>query len=103
MRYKLLGIDLDGTLLDRKGKVSADNVSALAAACEAGVLVAPCTGRAWREAKSTIAHVPGLDVGVFVGGAAVSEIATGRSLDLAVIEPHLALELVRFLAPSPEA
>ncbi|MCC7203806.1 MAG: HAD hydrolase family protein, partial [Phycisphaeraceae bacterium] len=47
--------------------------------------------------------IPALEVGVFVGGAAVCLVTDGASLDLAVIEPHLALEAVQTLFDLPEA
>ncbi|MCX5662840.1 MAG: HAD-IIB family hydrolase [Planctomycetota bacterium] len=103
MRYRMIGIDMDGTLLDRRGRVSEENRAAIAQAQAAGVVVVPCTGRAWSEASPLLRDVSGLDRGVFVGGAAVSEIATGRSLDLAVFEPHVAMELVDALFHLPEA
>jgi 5-amino-6-(5-phospho-D-ribitylamino)uracil phosphatase len=119
MRYRMLGIDLDGTLLDRRGRVSAENRHALQQAQRAGVLVAPCTGRGWVESRSAIAQLPmppasaQLETrnpkpetdspGVFVGGAAVCDLVTGRSRDLAVIEPHLALRIVHDLRDGPEA
>jgi Cof subfamily protein (haloacid dehalogenase superfamily) len=103
MRYRMIGIDLDGTLLNKRGQVSAENLAAVAAAQAAGVHVVPCTGRAWSEARAALEAVPKLDRGVFVGGAAVAHVSTGRSLDIAVIEPHLAMELVQALYDLPEA
>jgi hydroxymethylpyrimidine pyrophosphatase-like HAD family hydrolase len=109
MKYRMIGIDLDGTLLDRRGRISPANLAAIDRARHQGVLVVPCTGRAWRESRGAIqqlmdgAGMPGAAVGVFVGGAAVSELATGRSLDIAVLEPNLALEAVQLLFDGPEA
>ena len=103
MRYRMIAIDLDGTLLNRRGRVSEANASAIARAREAGVIVVPCTGRAWRESKATLDVLPMEGPGVFVTGAAVSDIQTGRSLDLSVIEPHLALRIVEHLWGLPEA
>ena len=100
-RYRLIGIDLDGTLLGHDGTVSDANLAAIAAAHEAGVTVVPCTGRAWRESQMAT-HAFG-DVGVFVTGAVVNDLQTGLSLDLAVIEPHLAMALVEQLHDLPEA
>jgi len=102
----MIGIDLDGTLFSRDGRVSEANVRALAKAREAGMLVVPCTGRAWREsgpAIAAIAPAEGREVGVFVTGAAVTDLASGRGMDLAVIEPHVALRLVGLLHDLPEA
>ena len=66
-------------------------------------MVVPCTGRAWRESRAVLAPMRGMDFGVFVTGAVVGEIPSGKSLDIAMIEPHLALELVRFMEHLPEA
>jgi len=103
MRYRLIGIDLDGTLLNSDGKVSARNRQALQIAQQAGVHVVPCTGRSWAESRMVIEQIDRIPDGVFVGGAVVSELATGRSLDIAVIEPHLILELVEHMYHLPEA
>lgn len=48
---KLLALDLDGTLLDSRGKVPAANREAIHAAEEAGVLVTIATGRRFRDAR----------------------------------------------------
>jgi len=103
MDYDLIGIDLDGTLLDGGGEVSRANRAAIARAHDAGVLIVPCTGRGWREAWPPLASVDELSWGVYVTGAMVAEIATGKSVDFAVFDPHLAHELVRFLQDEPEA
>lgn len=103
MKYRLIGIDLDGTLLNEHGTISEANRAALKAAQQAGAMVVPCTGRGWREAHMVLRDLPGVELGVFVTGAMVSEIATGRSVDFSVIEPHLALALVDHLRREPEA
>lgn len=103
MRYRMLCVDLDGTLLDPSGRVAEADAAALRRATDAGLLVVPCTGRAWRESRHVLKGLSCAEVGVFVGGAAVSDVASGSSLDLAVIEPHLALRVVHRLFDLPEA
>ncbi len=103
MHYRIIAIDLDGTLLDHQGRVSKANLNAIVRAQAAGTMVVPCTGRAWRESRAALRQLPIDGHGVFVTGAVVSETTTGRSLDIALIEPHLTLELVRFLEHLPEA
>ncbi|MFP4223096.1 MAG: HAD-IIB family hydrolase [Phycisphaeraceae bacterium] len=103
MKYRLLGLDLDGTLLDDRGRVSRANRDALARAEEAGLKVVPCTGRGWRESRDVLGDLPGLDIGVFVTGAAVVSLPEGTAVDLSIIEPHLAMEITEFLATEPEA
>jgi hypothetical protein len=57
MKYRLIGIDLDGTLLDGGGKATAENIAAIARARAAGAMVVPCTGRGWRESHAALAHL----------------------------------------------
>lgn len=103
MRYRLIGIDLDGTLLNEDGEISEPNRQAIAAAQDAGAFVVPCTGRAWHESHFVLKDVQGLSVGVFITGAVIASVATGESIDLALIEPHLALDVVELLKDEPEA
>lgn len=48
---KLLALDLDGTLLDSRGKISEANKNAIRRAEEKGVLVTIATGRRFRDAR----------------------------------------------------
>ncbi len=103
MRYRLIALDLDGTLLNPQGCISAANRRAIERAQQAGALVAPCTGRSWRESRQALRDFPNPGPGVFVTGAMVADVATGRAHDLAMVEPHVALEIVSHLADLPEA
>lgn len=103
MRYRMIAIDLDGTLLDRHNRISDENLAAIAKAQQAGATIVPCTGRGWREARVVLQALAGVELGVFVTGAVVGKVTTGESLNIAVIEPSLATELVRFLEHLPEA
>ena len=47
---KLLTLDLDGTVLDSRGRIPRENLDAIRAAEEAGVLVTIATGRRFRDA-----------------------------------------------------
>lgn len=51
MAYKLICIDMDGTLLNSQKKISKRNLSAIKKAHEAGVKVAICTGRIFTSAN----------------------------------------------------
>ena len=101
----MIAVDLDGTLLDSRGRVSDANAAALQRAHDAGALVVPCTGRGWRESHSALgvfAH-NGTAPGVFVGGALVSDFVTGEPLEIAALEPTLAMRIVEHLFDQPEA
>ncbi len=66
-------------------------------------MVVPCTGRAWHESRYLFDDIPEIRLGVFVTGACVADMATGASVDLSLIEPHLAFEIVELLKDEPDA
>lgn len=103
MRYKLIGLDLDGTLLDSSGAVPQANLKAIARAQEHGAMVVPCTGRAWRESRMVLERLAGVDRGVFVTGASICRASDGASLDMAILEPNLAYQVVQAMRTLPEA
>lgn len=105
MKYRLLAIDLDGTLLNPDARVSEANRAALQEVMEADTLVVPCTGRSWREARLALdqVHDLGLDTGIFVTGAVISEIQSGRALNSAFLDERAAKQMVEALADLPEA
>jgi len=103
MRYRLIAIDLDGTLLRDDHTISQRSLDAIAAAQDAGVLVVPCTGRGWHESHPTLKAVPGLDEGIFVSGVCTTKIATGEVVASQNIEPAVAHRAIEYLRSQPEA
>ena len=103
MNYRLLAIDLDGTLLCPEGKVSQENLGAIANAQAAGLTVVPCTGRGWREAKYILEQVPELGLGVFVTGAAITDVVDGTTQHHTAFDPQVAAELIELLKDEPQA
>lgn len=103
MRYRLIGLDLDGTLLNRQGRISPENLAAIQRAHDQGVIVVPCTGRAWQESHMAIdALIGGAEVGVFITGAMVNDLRTGKTLDVLTIENALVREIVNLIEPVGE-
>lgn len=91
--YELLAIDLDGTLLDRRGQVSAENRAALHAAHAAGLKIVLCTGRSFTETRPILDQIGlDLDATVTVGGALITDVATGRTIERREIDAALAAE-----------
>lgn len=103
MRYRLLGIDLDGTLFDSTGRLPRANIEAIRRAEAAGMVVALCTGRGWKESRSAVEALEHRGPLVLANGALISEPDTGRTLHRAVIEPHLSRPVVDHLAAMDEA
>ncbi|MEM1445124.1 MAG: HAD-IIB family hydrolase [Planctomycetota bacterium] len=106
-KYRLLGIDLDGTLLQSDQTILQEDRDAVHDALDAGVIVVPCTGRAWHESQHALHQLDGLgkglNQGVFVTGALVTDLNNGTVRDHASFEPDLLSEIVDALKDMPEA
>ena len=95
MKYRLLGIDVDGTLLGKDHRLNPEIARAIAAGRSAGLRVVLATGRSFSE---TIEIWRELDLRepfeplVLVGGALVAEGETGRTLYQRTIPLVLAAE-----------
>lgn len=83
MKYRLLALDVDGTVVGLDNVVMDETIRALAAAQAAGLRVCLATGRSfietlpiWRQLRLA----PPFEPMVLVGGALVSEPDTGRTL-----------------------
>ena len=88
LRYDILAVDLDGTLLGPDGKVSAANADAVREAREAGLEVVICTGRGLVESGYAVGAIEadkparGRDVAPIVcaGGAMLCDAKSGRTI-----------------------
>ncbi|MCE9618706.1 MAG: HAD-IIB family hydrolase [Planctomycetes bacterium] len=89
----LIAVDLDGTLLDAKGTVSARNKEALANLQAAGYEVVPATGRSWRESRRVFEAIQTQGLAITSGGSVLSDAATGTTLERSTIEADLARQL----------
>ncbi len=74
MKYKLLVVDIDGTLLGRERTISAENKEALAQARKSGVGVALSTGRAVLACRSILDQLALDGHHIFFDGALVSDL-----------------------------
>ncbi|MHC4994691.1 MAG: Cof-type HAD-IIB family hydrolase [Planctomycetota bacterium] len=97
MRYRLLAIDLDGTLLDPVGAVSDANRRAIYRATADGVLIVLCTGRGLCETKPTANLLDHHGPMILAGGALVIDPASHRTLHRATLAPSLAKEIAENL------
>ena len=76
---QLIGIDLDGTLLDSGGKLPAANRAAVQAAVDAGVHVAIVTGRSYPFARPVVEGLPA-SVSLIVSSGAVERSMSGATI-----------------------
>ena len=80
-KYKLLALDLDGTLLDPSSRVTKANARAVRLAQQAGVQIVLCTGRNLKEARVFDSQLEApADWALIANGAAVERVADGRQI-----------------------
>lgn len=79
-KYDLLAIDLDGTLLDAKGRVSDANLMAIHAARAAGIRTIICTGRGLAECRHITSAISQTDPVVVAGGSIIADPVFGHTL-----------------------
>lgn len=92
-RYRMIAIDLDGTLLSPSGEVTPRAKQSVRRALDAGLLVCFATGRNWTESKTVLEAVEHYDSAVFVGGAMVVDTKRQVVLHRMMMQPDLAREL----------
>jgi Cof subfamily protein (haloacid dehalogenase superfamily) len=96
-KYRLIAIDLDGTLLSPAGHVTPRVKRAVRKVLDAGLLVCFATGRNWTESRVVLDAVGHFATAVFVGGAMVVDTKKQVVLHRTVMQPELARELCAHL------
>ena len=95
-RYKLLLVDVDGTLVGKDGKISEENLAALRAANEAGVRVSICTGRSMLSSREQIEALGFDGFHAFYDGGFICQRDSGEVLHAGVVPPEAVKRLVEF-------
>lgn len=96
VKYRLIAIDLDGTLLSPSGEVTPRTRAAVHAALKAGLIVTFATGRNFTESIAVLDAVDHFDSAVFVGGAMVIDTKKRQTLHRTLMAPELARDLSAF-------
>ena len=97
MAYRMIAIDLDGTLLASDGSVPPRAKAAIHAALDAGLLICFATGRNWTESKSVLDTVAHHATAVFVSGAMVIDTQNEVTLHRTMMDPQLARDICGML------
>jgi hydroxymethylpyrimidine pyrophosphatase-like HAD family hydrolase len=93
-RYRVLALDVDGTLLDSDGALRPSTAEAVARAARAGIRPVLCTGRRYRRARP-VAEQLGLDAPLVCNsGAIVKDPAEHRTLWRADFDRALLLDVL---------
>lgn len=102
MPYRLLALDLDGTVLDPDGELRETVRQAVIAAQDAGLRVVLCTGRRFRSTRPVAQELQLNGPVVVHNGALVKDVASAETLHCHPLPETLCrrgLEVLRQLAP----
>jgi len=103
LKYRVLALDLDGTVLRSDGAVAPATIQAIARARSAGLTVALCTGRGLKESQQVIDTLHHTGTLVLANGALISDPITGRTLHRATMEPHVSMPVIDALTEGDDA
>ena len=103
MKYRLLALDLDGTVLRSDGAVAPATIQAIARARSAGLAVALCTGRGLKEAQQVIDTLHHTGPLVLANGALISDPISRKTLHRATMEPHVSMPVIDALNEGDDA
>ncbi len=96
-RYKLVVIDIDGTLLIRADEISAENKAALSELKKRGIGVSLCSGRAIQAARTVLAQLDLDGFHIFFDGALVVNPSTRTNVYMRTIDAGLVRRAVDFV------
>lgn len=97
MSYQLIAVDLDGTLLDSRKNVRAEDAEALNRALDAGKQVVFSTGRCMGEIRHILPLVPKLRYVLCSGGACIYDVRDERTVMMQSMDRTAAETLLRIL------
>lgn len=103
VKYRMVAIDLDGTLLSPEGKVTDRTKAAIHGCLSAGMLVCFATGRNWTESRTVLDTVAHHDHAVFAGGAIVIDTKQEVILHRQMVDAQLAREICKVLEEAGHA
>jgi len=95
MQYKLLALDLDGTLLDDEENISDNNIYWIQKAAEKGVRIIVTTGRSYNSAKQYLEKINVPHPTIAFNGAVIRD--GSEILQKITLKDGLLQELFRFL------
>ena len=94
--YKLLVLDIDGTLLDKNGAISAEDRDALARVGDLGLPVSLATGRVATACSEVISQLSLDSYHIFFDGALVSAPDHGKEIYVQPIDKMVVKQAVEF-------
>ena len=91
-RIKMIGLDLDGTLLTDKKELTDRTKAALCRAIELGITVLVASGRPWMGVPEELRNFPGMRYALTSNGARIIDTKDDRVIEEHLLSPELALK-----------
>lgn len=100
---KLIGLDLDGTVLNNAKQVTAATKQAVEAAVSKGVYVVPVTGRPYMGLQNAeeLLQIQGVRYAITSNGASIYDLETGQCIRKNWMPVEKVVEVLQTLAPFP--
>ena len=95
--FKLITVDLDGTLLDDQCNVSKNNLSAIESFSKKGIFIVPCTGRALAEIPESLKNNKSIRYIIHSTGSVILDTWTNQKV-LNCISKDVAQEIFKVLS-----
>ncbi len=95
--FKLITVDLDGTLLDNQCRVSESNLSAISSLSNKGIFVVPCTGRTLAEIPESLKNNKDIRYIIHSTGSVILDTFTNQKV-LNCISKDIAQEIFKVLS-----
>ncbi len=102
MTPRLVAIDVDGTLIDRHGRIPADNLDALAEAARRGIHLVIVTGRSYPFALQAVESLPD-PLTLVVYNGAVARVRGGGTLAVRHLDRGMARRVLEATRPWRES
>ena len=94
MQYRLLAMDMDGTVLNSRKEITPRTDRAIRAALAAGKEVLFASGRCPSEMRRELALFPEMHYALCLSGAVIFDVAAGRTLCSVTIAPELVEQIL---------
>ena len=94
MEYRLMAVDMDGTLLNSEKEITPRTAEAVRKALDAGYEVVFSTGRSLSEVEQYLKLFPQMRYAILCSGAVVKDLRTGENLKMDTVEAGIAKSVV---------
>lgn len=94
MKVDLIAIDMDGTLLNNEGKISAKNLECINRLLKKNIIIVPATGRAFKAIPEEIRENNKIKYAISSNGALVTDMSLGKTIYTDCMEVEKALKIL---------